>query len=156
MQFPTILHIKENCISMAIRFLSSICCHSHLHHLQQWSLTWAKTPPGGDFMRVGAILLFTRFGGDFGFQGGDFRRLKHTRMFNWSPKNNICYFGIKVFDPCSTPWFVTKVIKLISGWSRISQTTVTWFCQTLHCTKHPKPLGLWLVVGQALRFSRRF
>ena len=37
--------------------------------------------------------------------------------------------------------------------SRINQTTVTWFCETLHCTNYP--LRLWLVGSQALRSSRR-
>ena len=95
-------------------------------------------------------------GGDSGFQGGgDVCRLKHTQMFNWFQKINICYFGIKAFDARSTPWFETKVIKHISDWSRINQTTVTWFCETLHCTKYPRPMRLWLVGSQALRFSRR-
>jgi len=28
-------------------------------------------------------------------------------------KNNICYFGVKVNDALSTPWFVIKVIQYI-------------------------------------------
>jgi len=27
----------------------------------------------------------------------------------------------------------------MSDWSRINQTTVTWFCETLHCTNYPRP-----------------
>jgi len=92
----------------------------------------------------GAILWFTRFGG----------RL-HTQMLNWFQKINICYFGIKAFDTRSTPWFVAKVIKHISDGSRINQTTITWFCETLHCTNYPRPLRLRLVGSQALRFSGR-
>jgi len=129
-------------------------------------------PQGAISCVVGAILWFTRFGGrfhalwgrfcnlrdlggDFGFQGGDFCRWKHTQMLNWFQKINICYFGIKAFDARSTPWFVTKVIKHISDWSRINQTTVTWFCETFHCTNYPRPLRLRLVGSQALQFSWR-
>jgi len=72
-------------------------------------------------------------------------RLKHTQMFNWFQKINICYSGINAFDARLTLQIVTKAIKHISDWSRISQTTVTWFCATLHCTKYPRPLRLWLV-----------
>jgi len=60
-------------------------------------------------------------------------------------KINICYFGIKAFDARSTPRFVTKLIKHISDWLLINQTTVTWFCETLHCNNYPRPLRLWLV-----------
>jgi len=75
-------------------------------------------PHGAISCVVGAILWFTRFGGRFRFPGGDFCRLKHTQMLNWFQKIYICYFGIKAFDARSTPWFVTKVIKHISDWSR--------------------------------------
>jgi len=27
----------------------------------------------------------------------------------------------------------------MSDWSRINQTTATWFCETLHCTNYPRP-----------------
>jgi len=40
------------------------------------------------------------------------------------PKYNFCYLGIKAFDALSTPWFVTKVIKHVSDWSRINQANI--------------------------------
>ena len=107
-------------------------------------------PPGGDFV------IYEIWGAISVSRGAiSASRLKHTQMLNWFQKINICYFGIKAFDARSTPWFVTKVIKHISEWSRINQTTVTWFCETLHCTNYPRPLRLWLVGSQASRFSRR-
>jgi len=45
--------------------------------------------------------------------------------------NNVCYFGIKAFDD-STPWFVTKVMELVSDWSRISQTSIVLCSSSLH------------------------
>jgi len=106
---------------------------------------------------VGAILWFTRFGGDFGFERDDFCRLKHTPMFNWFKKINICYFGIKAFHGRLTPCFVTKVIKHISDWSRISQTTATLFLKnaSLHQISKTTELRLWRVGSEALLFTRR-
>jgi len=42
----------------------------------QWSSTWAKLTPRGRFCDLRDL------GSDFGFQGGDLCRLKHTQMFN--------------------------------------------------------------------------
>jgi len=112
--------------------------------------------PRGQFHALwGRFCDLQDLGVDFSVHGDDFCRLKHTQMLTWFQKNNICYFGIKAFDARSTPWFVTKLIKHISDWSRINQTTVTWFCETLHCTNYPRPLRLWLVGSQALWFSQR-
>jgi len=69
-------------------------------------------------------------------------------------KNNICYFGIKAFDALSTPWFVTKVIKHMSDWSRNSQTNMVLCNASLHQLSYPRPLKLSLVGSQALWFSR--
>ena len=64
----------------------------------------AKSPSSGRFHALwGRFCDLRDLGGDFSFQEGDFCRLKHTQMFNWFQKNDICYSGIKAFDARSTP-----------------------------------------------------
>jgi len=92
-------------------------------------------------------------GGDFGFQGGRFLQVKVYSNVELIPKKQYLLLWNQSIDAVSTPWFITltKVIKHISDWSRINQTTVAWFCERLHCANYPRPLR-W---SQAMRSSRR-
>jgi len=108
--------------------------------------------PRADFVRCGGeFVIYEVWGAISVFREGDFCRLKYIQMLNWFQKNNSCYFGIKALMQ-----FDSMVHNINKGykthiWSRINQTAVAWFCETLHCTNYPIPLR-W---SQAMRFSRR-
>ena len=125
--------------------------------LMQWSSMRAKSPPRGRFHALWLQFCDLRdLGGDFGFQGDDFCRLKHTQMFNWFQKINTCYSGIKAFHARSTPWFVTKVVEqsgLVTHQSNYCNM-VLWNA-SLHQIAKTTEIVTGLVGSQALRFSRR-
>jgi len=93
------------------------------YRLHQWCSTWAKSPPRERFYA---------FWGDFSFQGGNFCRLKHTQMLHWFQKKQYLLLWNQSIWCTPTPWFVTKVIKHISDWSRNDQTNIVLCKVALH------------------------
>jgi len=102
-------------------------------------------------MRCGGDFVVYEIWGAISVSRGAILQVKTYTNVELIPPKKFCYFEINAFDAFSTPWFVTKVIKHITDWSRIKLTS---FCITLHCTHYPRPLRLSLVGSQALRFSR--
>jgi len=55
--------------------------------VDQWYSTWAKSSPRGRFHALrGRFCDLSDLRGDFSFQGGDFCRLKQTKILNWFQK----------------------------------------------------------------------
>jgi len=52
-------------------------------HLEQWSSTWAKSPPRGKFYALwGRFCDIRVLGGDFSLHEVDFCMMKHTKVLN--------------------------------------------------------------------------
>ena len=154
------------CFSNLLGFEKKLSCNYRPHGINgdpgqkyivyniKWSSTWVKSPPGVRFYAFRERLCdLLNLGGDFTFKGGDFCRLKHTRILNWFQRKQYFLLGIKVFDALSTPWFITKVMTRYRTGHVI--IVLTCLCVTLHCTNYPRSLRLPPAGNQAFRFLRR-